>query len=110
MWEAVKGALEAGETIEDGVCREVKEELGDEIRFRFLGTVHATSAQGKFAFPAVAVFCLLAYEGGDILPGDDMAGSQFKWWNLDDLLSSDQHIPFDKWLFRRAIQLYRLSV
>lgn len=110
-WEAVKGALEAGETIENGMCREVREELGSEVRCRFLGTVHAMSTQGKFTFPAVSVFCLMAYEGGEIFPGDDMAGSQIKWWTLDDLYSDGEHtIPFDEWLFSHAIEIYRLLV
>ena len=52
-----------------------------------------------------------AYEGGAVVPGDDMAGSQFRWFSLAELMQDDVHIivlPDQKWLFARALDVYRL--
>ena len=38
-WVVVNGALEAEETIRDGVLREIREEVGAAVRVRPLGTV-----------------------------------------------------------------------
>ena len=42
-WEIVNGALEAGETIVEGVLREIREEVGAAARVRPLGSVHVSS-------------------------------------------------------------------
>ena len=42
-WEVVNGALEAGETIVEGVLREIREEVGAAARVRPLGSVHVSS-------------------------------------------------------------------
>ena len=112
-WEVVNGALDAGETIIEGVLRELHEEIGPAVRVRPLGTVHAYT----FHFDANAPYMIslsyvVAYEGGEIQPGDDMAGSQYKWWKLEELMADDVRIaippPDEKWLFRRALELYLL--
>ena len=59
----------------------------------------------------ISLCYLMAYEGGQIHPGDDMRGSKFQWWSLDEL--GDERVkvlvPRDqKWLIRRSIELYRL--
>jgi hypothetical protein len=54
---------------------------------------------------------LLAYEGGDIKPGDDMAGSEYRWWSLEELASPEVKLlipPGEKWLVERAVDLYRM--
>jgi hypothetical protein len=54
---------------------------------------------------------LLAYEGGEIVPGDDMAGSEYRWWSLDEILSDDIKLiipPDEKWMVKRAVELSRL--
>ena len=54
---------------------------------------------------------LLEYEGGEVRPGDDMRGSTFRWWSLDELADERVRliVPRDqKWLVERAIGLYRL--
>ena len=33
----------------------------------------------------IAIYYLLAYEGGAVEPGDDMLGSQYRWWSLMEL-------------------------
>ena len=108
-WQIVKGALEAGETILEGALRETREEVGPDVQVRPLGTVHASTAQDSDA-RAIGLFYLMAYEGGQIQPGDDMRGSQFRWWNLKELETESVEIvvPSEKWIVERAVELYRL--
>ena len=91
--------------------REVREELGKDIILRPLGTVHTFT----YLIPAVGyvvdVCYLLAYEGGEIVPGDDEAGSTASWWTREQLDGQDVEIsvPRDqKWLLGRALELYGL--
>lgn len=113
-WEVVNGALEAQETIVEGTLRETREEAGENVRVRPLGTVHVST----FHFDQnvqymVSVGYLVAYEGGKVQPGDDMAGSRYKWWGLDELADEKVKVlipPDGKWLIERAIELYRLWI
>jgi ADP-ribose pyrophosphatase YjhB (NUDIX family) len=111
-WEVVNGALDAEETILEGVLREIREEAGPAVRVRPLGTVHSYTFRYDDAVPyMLSIAYLVAYEGGPIEPGDDMCGSQYRWWGLDEL--NDDHVklivPRDqKWMAARAIELYRL--
>lgn len=52
----------------------------------------------------------MSYEGGQIEPGDDMSGSQFRWSNLKEMTNESMEVivPKEKWIVRRAIELYRL--
>jgi ADP-ribose pyrophosphatase YjhB (NUDIX family) len=111
-WQLISGGLEANETLLTGVLREVAEEAGPDLRARPLGTVHAHTfhydANVQFM---VSVYYLLAYEGGAIVPGDDMVDSAYRWWDVDDLLAGGTplHPSTDyPWLLRRAVELYRL--
>ncbi len=108
-WQIVKGALEAGETVLEGALRETREEVGPDVQVRPLGTVHALTAQDSDA-RAIALFYLMAYEGGQIQPGDDMQGSQFRWWNVEELEAENIEVvvPSEKWIVERAVELYRL--
>jgi 8-oxo-dGTP pyrophosphatase MutT (NUDIX family) len=110
--QAISGALEAAETVLDAVLRETREEAGTELRVRPLGTVHASTFHYDDSVPHMISICyLLAYEGGRITPGDDMAGGTFRWWHLDELLDERVRllVPRDrKWLAARAVELYRL--
>src|SRR5262245_48966403 len=64
-WEVVNGALEAGETLLDGVMREVREEIGDSVRVRPLGTLHAfTFAYDEQVQYMLSLCYLLEYHGG----------------------------------------------
>lgn len=75
-WEVINGALDAGETILEGLHREIREEAGAQIQVRPLGTVHAyTFRYDSIVQHMLSIAYLLAYEGGTIQPGDDMAGS-----------------------------------
>ena len=111
-WQVVSGAMEAGETVLEGTLREVREELGNDVRVRPLGTVHAqTFHYDENVQYMIAIYYLLAYEGGEIQPGDDMLGSQYRWWNVDELSHENVKIvvpPGQKWILKRAVELYRL--
>lgn len=110
-WEVVNGALEANETVLEAALRETREETGADVRVRPLGTVHVTAFHyDERVRYMLSIAYLLAYEGGEIQPGDDMAGSDYHWWALDKLLSPDVNliVPPEKWLVERAVGLYRL--
>ena len=111
-WEVVNGALEARETVVEGALRETREEAGEEVQVRPLGTVHAYTFHhdGNVQY-MLSVGYLMAYEGGRIQPGDDMAGSRYKWWDLNDLANEKVKVlipPDGKWLIERAVELYRM--
>ena len=112
VWQVVSGALEAGETVLEGTLREVHEELGSRIRVRPLGTIHVqTFHYDENVQYMIAIYYLFAYEGGEVQPGDDMAGSQSRWWSLAEL--EDERIrvvvpPGQNWILERGIELYHL--
>jgi ADP-ribose pyrophosphatase YjhB (NUDIX family) len=112
MWETVSGALEAGETVLTGALRETREEIGSDARVRPLGTVHAyTFHYDENVQYMISLVYMMAYEGGDIRPGDDMAGSAYKWMSLQELENEKLKLlaPSNQtWVLRRAIELYRL--
>ena len=110
-WQVVSGALEAGETILDGALREVGEEVGSAVRVRPLGVLHAqTFHYDENVQFMIGIYYLMLYDGGKIVPGDDMVGSAFRWWGLKDL--ADETIQFHPstipWMLRRAVDFYRL--
>ena len=111
-WESVSGALEAGETILEGVLRETREEIGSEVKTRPLGTVHAQTIHYDEKIRYMISICyLMAYEGGQIQPGDDVLGSQYKWWSFKELEDRNIKILVPSkgiWVFKRAVELYRL--
>ena len=110
-WEVINGALEAGETVLEGVLRETAEEAGPKVRVRPLGTAHITSFHyDPNVRYMLSISYLLAYQNGAVEPGDDMRGSGFRWWKLEELMeeSVDVLVPPDqKWVLRRAVELYR---
>ena len=79
---------------------------------RPLGTVHAYTFRYDDNVQYMISLCyLVAYEGGAIYPSDDMQGSAFHWWSLDELEDDRVKVlvPRDqKWIIRRAVELFRL--
>jgi glycosyltransferase involved in cell wall biosynthesis/ADP-ribose pyrophosphatase YjhB (NUDIX family) len=111
-WEIVNGAMEAGETLADGAHREVSEEAGAAVRIRLLGPVHSQNfhydQQVRYM---LSLSFVAAYEGGEVVPGDDMRGSEAGWFDLATVEDASFPIlvpPNLRWLFRRALALYRL--
>jgi ADP-ribose pyrophosphatase YjhB (NUDIX family) len=85
-WQVVSSALEAGETVLEGTLREAHKELGGDVRLRALGTVHVqTFHYDENIQYMIAIYYLLAYEGGEVHPGDDMQDSQYRWWSVAEL-------------------------
>ena len=110
-WEIVGGGLEAEESVLAGTLREVREEVGEDIRVRPLGTVHVHTFHRNDAVPFnIGVYYLLAYEGGPVIPGDDMTDSAYRWWTLEEIEREQPKIntPRQQWILTRAIELYRL--
>ena len=110
-WEIVNGGLEAGETVLEGVLREVAEEAGPEVMIRPLGTVHAWTYRYDELVPhMISIAFVASYLGGDVVPGDDMAGMEVRWMSLDEVRSSaaagQSLIPDEVWLFERALQCF----
>ena len=113
IWQIVSGALEAGETLLDGTLREVSEELGSDIKVRPLGVAHVETFHFDENVPfMLGTYYLFAYLGGNIVPGDDMAGSDFRWWSLAELEKETPklHASSKLWMLKRAVELYQLWV
>lgn len=111
-WEPPNGAFDGGETILDGLLREIREEAGEHIQVRPLGALHSYTFRYDDSIPhMVSIVYLFAYEGGEVIPGDDMAGSQVLWMSADEALSGLYNIivPSEQpWLFQRAVDVYHL--
>lgn len=111
-WEIVNGALDAGETVLEGALREAAEEAGASARLRPLGAVHIQSFHYDVKVRyMLSLMYLMVYEGGRVQPGDDMAGSEVRWFTVEELLNEGLNVivpPHGRWLFRRARDLYRL--
>ena len=112
-WEIVNGGLEGGETLIDGVTREVAEEAGPAVQMRVLGTVHASTWRYDDLIPhMISTFFVASYLGGEVVPGDDMAGSEVWWATLDEVnglaAAGTALVPDEVWLFERALQCFDL--
>jgi ADP-ribose pyrophosphatase YjhB (NUDIX family) len=110
-WQIISGGLDANETILDGTLREVGEEIGKAAKVRPLGLVHSqTFHYDPGITHMIGTYYLLAYEGGPIIPGDDMVGSEVHWWSRAELAHKKPflHGSTHPWMLERAVQLYRL--
>jgi ADP-ribose pyrophosphatase YjhB (NUDIX family) len=112
--EIVNGGLEAGETLLDGVVREVAEEAGPDVRIRVLGTVHAMTWHYDEQIPhMISTFFVAEYLGGPIEPGDDMVGSEVRWATLEEVralvAAGEATVPGELWLFERAFRCFDLG-
>jgi len=110
-WQVISGGLDANETVLDGLLREVGEEVGPDVKVRPLTTIHTQTFTFDSHIPfMIGVYFLLAYEGGDVVPGDDMRGSEVRWWSVDELEQADiqLHSSTHLWMLKRGVEMYRM--
>ena len=79
-WSLPGGALETGESLADGVCREVREETGLEVRP--LGILEVferimRDASGAAEYHYVLIDYMCRITGGDLRPGDDVCAVEW---------------------------------
>ena len=60
----------------------------------------------------ISTFFVASYLGGEVIPGDDMAGCEVRWATLDDVndlaAAGTALVPNEVWLFERALQCFDL--
>lgn len=111
QWQVVSGGLEPAETVLEGVLREVSEEAGPDVCVKPLGTIHAQTFHYDAGVPyMIGIYYLLAYEGGEPQPGDDMADAIIRWWSPEEMEQEGItfHASTHPWMIKRGWQLYQL--
>ncbi len=112
-WEVVNGAMNARETILEAALRETREEAGPDLQVRPLGVLHAYTFRYDAAVShMISIAYLFAAEGGTVTPGDDMAGSDVRWWSLAEIEAENPTtiVPRtqQRWLLHHTVEMYRL--
>ena len=98
--------LEVGETVLKGALRETREEAGPELVLRPLGVAHGCTFQfDDVVREMIDVVYVMAFEGGEVIPGSDMAGSQVTWPTLDEIVVERVPVsmPREGWFLERAV-------
>lgn len=90
LWSLPGGALEVGETIADGLRREIREETGLEIHVGPLVAVferilHDQDAAVEYHYVLLDYLC--RHEGGELTAGDDASDSA--WFDRKSLSGLD---------------------
>jgi 8-oxo-dGTP diphosphatase len=86
LWSVPGGGLELGESVRDGVVREVSEEASLDVRVVELVEVFeriARDAVGAVEFHYVVLDYLCEVTGGELIAGDD--ASEVAWVSIDEL-------------------------
>ena len=96
-WGTPGGALHAGESVERGALREVREELGILPDDLALGA-HSVDDHGGWAYTTVLARPLRSLEPGDLRLDGESDG--VAWVGLDDLASVPLHPGFEASLSR----------
>lgn len=104
-WEVVNGAVDEDETLETAAYREVAEEAGADVGIRLLATVHAYNWRyDDVVTELVSIVFVAEYLGGEVTPGDDMAGCAPRWFSLDELRAVGPLIPAEIGIFEKALR------
>ena len=108
-YEVVNGGVEAGESLAEAALREVGEEAGPAVEARLLAPFDA-GTHVYFGMPLISVGYVAEYVRGEVVPGDDMAGSDVLWATADEIEAQGLHlgIPEESEAFRRALDVARL--
>jgi len=86
-WSIPGGMLELGETLRDGVAREIEEETGLRVKSEEVLDVFdsiVTDAEGKTQYHYVLVDYLCSVTGGELRAASDV--SEARWATLDEAL------------------------
>jgi class 3 adenylate cyclase/8-oxo-dGTP pyrophosphatase MutT (NUDIX family) len=111
----ISGGLEAHESVLHGALRETAEEAGFAVRVRPLGVSHASSFSYDDRIKYMLdVYFVMAYEGGRVVPSDDMEGADVLWLTLDEIVSKKLELtippsgPNALSILRRSVALWRV--
>ena len=110
-WQVIGGALKSGETVRDGALREAREEAGSAMRIRPLGVAHSCSFVFDDAVQEmIDVVYVMAYEGGAVVPSDDMRGATVRWASIKGVHTErlTANAPGKPWLLERALQVWQV--
>lgn len=89
QWDFFGGYVEAGESIEESLIREVKEELGVESKTTYLGSFPGTASYEDFTYPTLNFAYLTELKGEFRL--DKKENSELKWVPIAEV----NNIAFD---------------
>ena len=87
-WSIPGGMLELGETLRDGVAREIAEETGLQVKSEAVLDVFdsiVTDAAGKTQYHYVLVDYLCSVTGGELRAASDV--SEARWATLEEVIS-----------------------
>ena len=82
LWDIPGGRIEIGEEPEDGLHREVGEELG-KVRFNILRPIHVDSVVNDKERQIVRVTYECIYKGGSVILSDEH--TEFSWFSKNNL-------------------------
>lgn len=99
-YSLIAGFVEAGETIEEAVHREVTEEIGIKVK-----DIHYVKSQ-SWPFPNSLMLGFTAeYDSGEIkVDGDEILKA--KWFNKDEIEKPDSNISISSWLINNFIETH----
>lgn len=107
-WQLPGGKIENGESLDAATNREIKEELGVDVRVIYTGATPVMSAEitGRH-FILIAIPCVLTtIEQEKLLP---KLGYKLDWIKLDHL-REDQMIPHDYFLASRVLRQIQMEI
>ncbi len=88
MWLVAGGHIEVGETIEAAIKREIKEELGIEIKFERVFMVFEGIYPPEFHEKRHFIYlqCLCRIKPGEVVKTDGREIVEAKWWDMKEAL------------------------
>ncbi len=81
-WDFLGGYVDNGETSEEAMRREIKEEIGTDSRLTYIGQFSGMAEYEGFDYPVLAS-AYLAEISGEIKLNDE--NSEYKWFRMDEI-------------------------